>query len=83
MAEIEVQAMNQHGVPIGAPWRGANIAEIRKWCLRLSTWGPIDGFAIQGIGVVRIVRTPDGHVTGFSRLVGGEFVTGGPGLIAL
>jgi len=56
--------------------------DARSYCIAQSAPEFVDGFSIEGIGIVRVVRTVDGHAVGFRRLVNGEFVEGGPELIA-
>ena len=54
---------------------------VRAYCVANSAPSFVDGFSIEGIGIVKIVRTVDGHVIGFRRLLNDELVTGGPEII--
>ena len=78
---ILVRALNKSGVCL-SHCRAENMAEARAYAVRNSAPEFIDGFTIEGIGAVRVVRTIEGHAIGFSRLIDGQFVKGGPELIA-
>ena len=77
---MEVIAMNGNGVQLGEA-NVADMSQVRSWMIRNSRPEFVDGFMVEGIGVVRVVRTTDGHAIGFSRLIDGQFVTGGPNII--
>ena len=78
---IEVRANNAKGVPLHT-YHAKSMDDARSYCIAQSAPEFVDGFSVEGIGIVRVVRTVDGHAVGFRRLVAGEFVEGGPELIA-
>ena len=78
---IEVRANNAKGVTFHT-FHAPDMDSVRAYCIEQSAASFLDGYSIEGIGIVRIVRTVDGHVIGFRRLLNGEFVEGGPELIA-
>ena len=77
---IIVRALNKNGVCL-SHCRAETMADARAYAVRNSAPEFIDGFTIDGV-IVRIVRTVEGHAIGFSRLIDGEFVKGGPELIS-
>lgn len=81
MSEVLVRALNKNGVCL-SHCRAEDMDAARAYVVRNAAPEFIDGFTIDGIGIVRVVRTVEGHAVGFSRLIDGEFVKGGPELIA-
>jgi len=78
---IEVRAHNAQGVHLHTH-HASSLEDVRTYCVTNAVAAFVDGYSIGGIGIVRVVRTVDGHTIGFRRLLGGEFVSGGPELIA-
>jgi hypothetical protein len=79
---IEVRAHNKQGADMGTVNVPGSVDDVRAYCVINSAPSFVDGFSIEGIGIVKVVRTVDGHAIGFRRLLNGEFVTGGPEIIA-
>ena len=52
----------------------------RAWMVQNASPSFVDGFMVDGIGIV-LVRTLDGNAVGFKRLIDGQFVLGGPDII--
>ena len=54
----------------------ATMGDARAHCYLNAIPEWVDGFSIEGIGIVRVRRNADGSVRAFSRLRDGEFVEG-------
>ena len=78
---ILVRAVNKNGVCM-SHCRAENMNEARTYIVRNSAPAFVDGFTVDTIGIVKIVRDLDGHAIGFSRYLDGQFIKGGPELIA-
>ncbi len=77
---MEITTRDSQGRMVHA-YQAKNADDARSYMLRNSVATHVDGWTVEGIGIVRIIRTLEGDVVGFSRLVDGEFVTGGAELL--
>ena len=79
---LEVRAHTATGQHLHT-YQAPSIDAARAYCVAQSAAPFVDGYLIEGIGIVRVVRDTGGHPTGFRRLLDGEFIEGGPELISL
>ena len=54
----------------------ATMREARAYCYLNAIPEWVDGFSVEGIGIVRVRRNVNGTIRAFSRLRDGEFVEG-------
>ena len=77
---MEIVARTSKGMSLHT-YHASGIDDARRYIVSQSAPEFVDGFSVEGIGIVRVVRTTDGHAIGYRRLLGDEFVEGGPEII--
>ena len=72
---IAITAFAPKGYPVHTT-TVPSLREARAYCQLNASPEWVDGFSIEGIGIVRVRRNVNGTIRAFSRLRDGEFVEG-------
>ena len=77
---MQIAGVKKNGITIGKH-QAVDMVAAREWIAQNSTPAFIDGFMVEGIGIVRIARNEAGKVVGYTRLIDGEFLRGDSSII--